>query len=324
MVKLNSKKIRVIMVNPLISVIIPIFKTEKYIYTCVNSVLQQHYGNFELILVNDGSPDNCPQICDNYAKNDDRIIVVHKENGGLSSARNSGLEIFTGEFVTFLDSDDFWHPNYLKVMVNMCLINKADISQCSFVRGTASIFPPLKFTNSVKVFNNKEVFTKNSSNIILCAKMFKRQIFDEIRMPIGKINEDDFTTWKCYFASNKIAITDDPYYYYTFNEQSIMSAAKTNPRLDFMEAYDERISFFRDNDEKAMEDFSRIHYCKALLLTSANKMLANEQKKLVRNTFLENYKVIKYSKIARPSFLILFAMFRFFPQTTLLLLNMVR
>ena len=312
------------MKQPLISIIVPVYNVQKYICTCIDSVLNQSYSNFELILVNDGSPDNCPQICDNFAKQDNRIKVIHQKNGGLSSARNSGLEIFSGEFVTFLDSDDFWHPDYLNVMLEMCLLNKADISQCSYVRGKETIFPELNFRKTVTLLNNKEVFIKNFSNIILCAKIFSRHIFKELRMPVGKINEDDFTTWKCYYSANKIAIIDDAYYYYTVNEESIMSTIKKHPRLDFMEAYNERIAFFKNNGEKDMEDFSRIHYCKALLLTSANQLLTNDQKKLVQDAYSENYNKIKYCKIAGIPFLILFSMFRIFPKITLQLLKKVR
>ena len=102
--------------KPLISIIIPVYNVEQYLHRCVDSVLNQTYKNLEIILVNDGSPDNCPFICDEYAKKDKRIIVVHKENGGLSSARNAGLEIVQGEYISFIDSDDWIHENYNEIL----------------------------------------------------------------------------------------------------------------------------------------------------------------------------------------------------------------
>ena len=114
--------------NPLISVIVPVYNVEQYLKTCVDSVLNQSYKNWELILVDDGSPDNCPQICDIYVAKDDRVKVIHKENGGASSARNAALDIATGEYITFLDSDDFWHNDYLSTMIELCMQYNADIA----------------------------------------------------------------------------------------------------------------------------------------------------------------------------------------------------
>ena len=102
---------------PLISIIVPVYKVEQYLHNCLNSVLAQSYTNWELILVDDGSPDSCGTICDEYTQKDNRIKVIHKENGGLSSARNAGLGVMTGEFVSFLDSDDFWLSDYLKILM---------------------------------------------------------------------------------------------------------------------------------------------------------------------------------------------------------------
>ncbi len=113
--------------KPLISIIIPVYNVEQYLHRCVDSVLNQTYKNLEIILVNDGSPDNCPFICDEYAKKDKRIIVVHKENGGLSSARNAGLEIVQGEYISFIDSDDWIHENYIEILYKNLHEKKADI-----------------------------------------------------------------------------------------------------------------------------------------------------------------------------------------------------
>lgn len=302
-------------IKPLISIIVPVYKVEDFIDTCIQSILNQTYTTWELILVDDGSPDRCPQICDDYATKDQRIKVIHKENGGLSSARNVGLDNMTGEYVTFLDSDDFFHPQYLEILLKTCIENQADISQCGFVRGVEKTFPIINTNEKIEVVDNYDIFLKGYAKIIVCAKLYKTHLFDEIRMPLGKINEDDFTTWKCYFNSTKIVITNRQLYYYTINNQSIMATSKKQPRLDFMEAYEERIAFFQEKKEKSMEDYSRMHFCKALLLTYENKMLTKEQRKCVFINFQKNWSNVKHSKYVPLHLKTLFYMFNMTPRT---------
>lgn len=310
--------------EPLISVIVPVYKVEKYLYNCIDSVINQSYKNWELILVDDGSPDNCPQICDEYASKDKRIKVIHKINGGLSSARNVGLDIAKGEFVGFLDSDDFWHADYLKILLYLSEKHSADIVQCSFIRGTSTVFPTINKWIKVKSFDNHSIFLKGFSKIIVCCKLYKRYTIDEIRMPEGKINEDDFTTWKFYYRARKIVVTNQCLYYYTFNDKSIMANQLKLPRLDFIEAYKERIDFFNTKGEKDLEDYSRGHLCKAMLLTSNNPMLSEEQKEIVSETFLDNWRLIKFSRFIPLHLRFLFFMYRFFPKMTKRLLSFVR
>lgn len=312
------------MTEPLITVIVPVYKVEKYLHNCVDSVINQTYKNWELILVDDGSPDNCPQICDDYAAKDRRIKVIHKINGGLSSARNVGLDIAKGEFVGFLDSDDFWHADYLKILLDLSEKYSADIVQCSFIRGIETVFPIINKKVKVKSFDNHSIFLKGFSKIIVCGKLYKRYTIDEIRMPEGKINEDDFTTWKFYYRARKIVVTNQCLYYYTFNDKSIMANQLKLPRLDFIEAYEERIDFFNTKGEKDLEDYSRGHLCKAMLLTSNNPMLSEEQKEIVSRTFIINWSLIKFSRFIPLHLRLLFFIYRFFPKMTKRLVSIVR
>lgn len=308
----------------LISVIIPVYKVEPYLHTCIDSVINQTYKNWELILVDDGSPDNCPQICDEYAARDKRVRVIHKENGGVSSARNVALDNAQGEYIAFLDGDDFWHPEYLTGMYDLCIKHNADIAQCSFIRGSETVFPYFHTTANVKSFDNHSIFLKGYAKIILWGKLYKQNLFEGIRMPVGKFFEDDFTTWKWYYKANKIVVTNLPLYYYTENNQSTMAGHSKQPNLDFIEAYIERIKFFQDNGVNDLEDFSRGHLCKAMLLTSKNPMLSAEQKNIVNTTFLSNWKLIRCSGNVAFSLRVLFLMFRIIPKTTLRLVNLVR
>ena len=116
----------------LVSIIVPIYNVEKYIKECIDSIINQTYKNLEIILVDDGSPDCCPKICDEYSKKDKRIKVIHKENGGLSSARNAGLDVAKGEYVSFIDSDDVVDEKFIETLYNLCIENNCDISECNF------------------------------------------------------------------------------------------------------------------------------------------------------------------------------------------------
>ena len=159
-----------------VSIIVPCYKVEKFLRTCIESVLQQSYNKWELILVNDGSPDHSGKICDEYERIDNRIKVVHKKNGGLSSARNAGLDIMTGEYVTFLDGDDFWHKNYLQYLMTLLKKDCADIVQCSFVRGIDSVFPKIDIQLKNKVLIIIQ-YLSNRLQISYCGVKSIKQLF---------------------------------------------------------------------------------------------------------------------------------------------------
>lgn len=310
--------------NSLISIVVPVYKVEQYLKNCIDSVLRQTYTNWELILVDDGSPDTCPVICDEYAQKDGRIKVIHKENGGLSSARNAGLNIIRGEYVTFLDSDDFWYDEYLSTLLGICEKYDADIVQCGFVRGQDTAFPVLDKKIQEKVYDNRSVFISQAVNIIMCGKIYRSELFDNIRMPIGKINEDDFTSWKLYYKARKIVVTDAPYYYYTYNGTSIMATQNKKPRLDFFEAYDERITFFKKKGDFVLEELSVFQFCKALLLTSGNPNLTEMQKLQIARAYQENWHSIRKSNYVPFKFRIIFSLFAVMPQLTLKIIKKLR
>lgn len=299
-----------------VSIIVPCYKVENFLCTCIESILQQSYIKWELILVNDGSPDRSGEICDEYARIDDRIKVIHKENGGLSSARNAGLDIMTGEYVTFLDSDDFWHKDYLEVLMFFVKKNYADIVQCGFVRGTESVFPKIDIQLKNESFDNHSVFIKQVANIVMWGKVFKAAFFDDIRMPIGLINEDDWVTWKLYYKASKIMITNQPLYYYTQNPNSIMGVKNKKPDISYFGAYEERINFFIEKGEKELEDTSRIQFCKSLLLLYSNVMLTVDEKTRVKALFDENWNKILSSHIISKKLKIIFFSFHNFPLVT--------
>ena len=298
----------------LISIVVPVYKVEAYLHRCVDSVLAQTYPNWELILVDDGSPDNCPQICDEYAEMDYRIKVIHKANGGLSSARNAALDIAKGDFITFLDSDDYLHQDTLSDIIKIVFEEDIDIVQFSFVRGNSNIFPAIEKNVQKELYDNHTIFYSNIQKIILCGKLYRRSIWDGVRMPIGKINEDDATTWKLYYRSRKIVYVNIPYYYYRVNPTSIMSNQSKHLKLDFIEHYQERISFFENRGEKLLTDLSKWRFCLPLMLGYMRGNVRKDDLTVLLKHFKENYKTVILCKKVKFMHRLLIAIFNLCPS----------
>lgn len=235
--------------NPLISIIVPIYKVEDYLEKCIDSILSQSITKFELILIDDGSPDECGKICDSYASRDHRIKVVHKQNEGLSAARNSGLDIAEGDYVGFVDSDDWIHDKMYETLLNLLIDNNADIAQCEFIR-TFDEEETIDNSqrNTIETFNNieslKNIYNKKAiSTVVSWNKLYKRELFDHIRFPKGKIHEDEFTTHKLLYKSKKLVYTNKVLYFYRQTPNSIMNSKFNKKRLDILDAMQERLDF---------------------------------------------------------------------------------
>ncbi len=252
-----------------LSVIVPIYKVEKYLNRCISSILSQDFSDFELILVDDGSPDKCGIICDEYALRDSRIKVIHKKNGGLSSARNAGIDIARGKYITFIDSDDYIHPNMFLAMISKMVEFDSDVSISSFIRTTKddefkelkNEYFPISSKDSIKAM------CQNISFITAWGKIYKTELFENIRYPDGKYHEDEFTTYKLFYKSQKIIYTNDKLYCYYINEGSIIQGHFSEKHLDSLDAFSERIDFFETKNEAELVSISknvlisRIMYC---------------------------------------------------------------
>ena len=240
--------------NPVVSVIIPIYKVEPYLHECVDSVINQTYKNLEIILVDDGSPDNCPKICDEYALLDSRIKVIHKENGGLSDARNVGIAIAKGKYLCFVDSDDVIHNQMVEIMIKPLIENNVDVSCCSFLLfddtnllSDASSAHIIIDDKTYFFLEPKEWFLKEYT-ASAWNKMYKKELFADIEFPKGKYHEDVFTTYKVCYNTNKIACCKYNLYFYRQRKGSIMKAANHQRLLDLMEGTNELLLFFSNKD----------------------------------------------------------------------------
>lgn len=283
--------------------VVPIYNVEKYLKRCVDSILAQTYENTEIILVDDGSPDNCPQICDEYAQKYANIKVIHKENGGLSDARNAGImyvrEVADVEdFITFVDSDDYIHPEYLKTMVGLCEENGCNAAQCGYEKGSNEFFDETKINENVRCISVEEALLGYRLKSQVCAKIFKVNVFDDILFPIGVINEDEFTTYKAVYKSEKIVFSNEKLYYYFQHGSGIMADVakklKDNPhKFDFLRAYEERIKFFKEKNmtEHVLKTHEKIcidmflRYCEQMRLQKEDR-----DEDCVNGTYMKIYR----------------------------------
>lgn len=222
-----------------VSVIVPVYQVEKYIRRCINSIRAQTYKNLQVLLIDDGTRDDSGKICDEYAKKDHRIEVFHKENGGLSDARNYGLEHAVGEYIVFVDSDDFLCPQYVERLLEMCVTEEADIAICDYSRTEHDyiILQHKKFKtkeySGIKAV--EQLFGRNHVYMTVAwNKMYKRELFEGIRFPKGKIHEDEATTYKLFLKSTRVIATDEILYGYFMSEGSIMRDEYRVQRLDII------------------------------------------------------------------------------------------
>ena len=256
----------------LISVIVPIYNVEKYLSKCLDSICTQTYRNLEIILIDDGSPDRCPEICDEYVKIDERIKVLHQENGGLSVARNSGLDIAKGNFICFVDPDDYLHPQMYECLYNNLKKYDADISICEFERvfENDKFFVSNNINESITICNGREALEKlygeyRVTTTVAWNKLYKKELFQNIRYGKNKIHEDEFIVHRILDKAKKVLYTSYPFYYYLQRNTSIMGEKFNLKRLDVLEALEERILYFYEKGYDDLYEKAYNHYLGDLL-----------------------------------------------------------
>lgn len=261
------------MSNDLISVIIPIYNVEKYLHKCICSVLTQTYQNMEIILVDDGSMDSSGIICDEYIKKDRRVKVIHKKNGGLSDARNAGIDVATGEYLCFIDSDDFIHKQYVEILYDILMKNDADIAVCNFQKVQEGEILNERMIDQndvhVSVLNREESWyalydsALHYQFTIACSKFYKRRIFKELRFPIGRLNEDAAIAHKVIGEIDRAVYVDEVLYYYLVRSGSIMNSdIKTD---DGVKAVEERIEYFRCLNQSLLLEKTYCYYATMIM-----------------------------------------------------------
>lgn len=246
--------------DALVSLIIPVYKVEAYLERCVRSVLAQTYQNLEIILVDDGSPDRCGEICDRFAQEDPRVRVYHKANGGLSDARNCGVEHAHGAFISFIDSDDYVAPNYVEYLFDLLMKYRADISCCCMVKTTenTSAYGINHSIPNEQLLTGKEACRALFGNlydvlVTAAGNLYKREIAQKYPFPAGREHEDEATTCKFYYAADRVAVGNQCLYAYYQNPGSFMHAKKHCFNEDYIWALRHRAEFLENKMSRNLQ-----------------------------------------------------------------------
>lgn len=273
----------------MISIIVPVYNVEKYIRKCLDSILAQTYEDYELLIIDDGSTDGSGMLADEYANKDARISVIHKSNGGLSDARNHGIEIAKGEFICFIDSDDWIEVTYLEELLKLVNDSEADVAICAYMRnpGEERIVQPVN--ESITVETGIEAIGNIWSShyteyVVAWNKIYRRKIFDDLRYPVGMIHEDEAICADVYLESSKVIRTDRVLYNYRVNNsESIMTSGYSLKRLDILKAMEKRMEVLRNHELESYYEKDSFKYMYKILLNIVEiKKLSGDNKKVIK------------------------------------------
>lgn len=305
--------------QPLVSVIIPVYNAEKYIERCLNSVVAQTYENLEIILVDDGSPDNSGKICDEYTKKYPGIRVIHQENHGVSTARNNGIDVAAGEYITFVDPDDWLEQDMYKTMMAYMKVHNLDIICIDTyqVKPNKTVFKPLFETDRVmgRVEALAEILTDGIDNAVW-NKIYKRSVMANIRFPVGRRYEDVATVYKYFAAAGLVGYVRKPMYYYFLSNPASFIAGSFNPssRYDCFLAYQERYNYALDNcDSTTIDGCQKLVIKQALstltaMYASGEKLDVDKYKNL-KETITDAQKFAQTHKIGLKNKILLWSFF---------------
>lgn len=272
---------------PLITIVVPIYCVEKYLDRCVKSLVNQTYSKIEILLVDDGSPDSCPALCDEWGKRDTRIKVLHKENGGLSDARNHGTVCAKGEYVSFVDSDDYVSTNYIEYLYDLIEKTGADTSCCILKTVTSS---DEKFVHiekeHLKVLTGKEacadLYNGNYAQMVVsCGKLYRTSIVRKNMYPKGRLHEDEATTYKFLYDSKRVVVSNYALYAYFQNEKSITHKRSKKNEQDISMAYHERVAYFRERKEWSLYA-KTVNFYTGIVIARGDNDSASEVKILLK------------------------------------------
>ena len=276
--------------NETISIIIPVYNVEKYLNKCLNSVIEQTYKNIEVILIDDGSTDNSGKICDEYAKNDIRIKIIHQQNGGVSTARNNGLEHATGKYITFVDSDDYIEKEMIETMAKKIMKKNADIVICGVTdRDEENNIINQSLNKKENVFNNieaiKEMLDEKLFYSVCWAKLYKKELFRNIKFNSKiRIAEDMDVLYRVFYKSNKIIQIPERLYNWTSRGDSVTKGNDMSKWQDEIDVCENIIKFCEENCNE-IEDYAVKRYIRINLTLSLNNLKENGTK--------ENYNTLK-------------------------------
>ena len=291
-----------------VSVIITCHNESEYIEQCVNSVINQNFKDLEIILVDDGSPDNCPKICDEYARKYENITVIHQENAGLSAARNAGIDLATGKYITFIDSDDYAHPDMLSELKRSIDENSVSLAMCSYLKiyTTNSNQELLCCDGEIEVLSDKQgmdMLLNDQTASVAWGKLYDISLFETLRFPVGKICEDMFLTPLLFNLAKRIAVDSKKMYFYNQVGESITRSKFNYKMLDMVDA----TQFWLKYTEEQYEDLKEkalVHHYVTVINLCVNLLKARDAYgmmiyKKYKKEILENYSLLINSKYSR-------------------------
>lgn len=265
----------------MISVVVPVYNMEKYVVRCVKSIIEQTFEDIEIILVDDGSTDRSGDLCDELKETDIRIKVIHKSNGGLSESRNVGIDVARGEYIAFVDSDDYIHPQMYEILYKNIKATHSNISMCDFwwIENTQQIFEPI-VSNDFKIYEGMEILHllrgDNTKIIVAWNKLYKTELFHNIRYPVGKLHEDEFVVHRLLFKCDRVVYTDSRMYYYIKRGDSITGRLSMKRIDDYLEALEDREHFFDTHGETN----EAVHSARSWIVTIKNRYNQCEVEKI--------------------------------------------
>ena len=280
-----------------ISVIVPIYKVEKYLRRCIDSIINQTFKNIEIILVNDGSPDNCPKICEEYKNKDNRIIIINQENQGLSAARNSGIRIARGQYLVFIDSDDYIEEDMIEYLYEGIVKYDVDISCCGYVAVYDNgIKEKITVPSEDTIYKKEEALNilllNGYIDVVAWNKLYKKELFNNILYPTGKLYEDMLTTYKLISVSDKILLRPKEKYFYCKRNDSIGGNQFSNKTLELLKACDEVYNYVaKEYKATPILEIARIQWYvvvwnKMILSNEFDKNLLSKIRKMIyKNIF---------------------------------------
>ena len=283
-----------------VSIVVPVYNVEKYLQRCVDSILEQTLQDIEIILVDDGSQDDSGQLCDAYAEKDSRIVVVHKENGGLSSARNAGIDIATSPYIGFVDSDDYIDKQMFEKLFNWITDNDADIAMCELCHCYEDKTIKRRTNKEFGIVNTEQairlVMEGNKATVSAVNKLYKISIFDKVRYPVGKLTEDAFVIVEVLMQAQKVVYSTEELYYYVHRKNSITTSGFKKKDMNVLEAYSKNKKLIQQY-YPALLDVAEMRYMWAHFYVLDKMMLSKKveakdiQKKII-NTLRKNYRFI--------------------------------
>lgn len=294
----------------LVSIVVPIYDVQEYLDKCVQSIIHQTYTDLEIILVDDGSPDGCGDMCDQYACKDNRIKVIHKKNGGLSDARNRGIASATGKFITFIDPDDYIHYRFIEILMELAVKKHADIvvgdlqsfedEDCCKDKdiGRAELSRSQTLTSKY-LYNKDFIKAKTMILTVACGKLYEKKLFEGIEYPVGKIHEDTFTTYKLMERSCRVVYLQEPLYYWRQRKNSITHGKWTFSHLAQIEAFGEQLEYYHSLGKQRYVEIVLERYIESFFWCYNHMMEQNLDLRVLRPYVDKMKKYVKSTRLTK-------------------------